>query len=150
MSCRHLRANTRLTLRHNGEGESHSKYAAISQTLREFRRHFGIAEHHGNDGMTCASELKAGRTHGVAKILGIGRQLPAQFRAFSRFGPDEQAAAETMMAALVHARAPVSVVWGVGSLESEKVMPSRKSPAFGGVPTKAIWLPVPAVGSIMA
>ena len=41
--------------------------------------------------------------------------------------PDEQAAAETMMAALVHARAPVSIIWGVGQLESEKTLSPVKA-----------------------
>ncbi len=41
--------------------------------------------------------------------------------------PDEQAAAETMMAALAHAAAGVNVVWGVGSLESEKSISPAKA-----------------------
>lgn len=41
--------------------------------------------------------------------------------------PDEQAAIETMMGALTHARAPVNVVWGVGSLESEKTLSPVKA-----------------------
>ncbi len=41
--------------------------------------------------------------------------------------PDEQAALETTLAALVHARAGVSIIWGVGSLESEKTLSPVKA-----------------------
>jgi len=41
--------------------------------------------------------------------------------------PDEQAAAETTMAALVHTAARVSIIWGVGSIESEKTISPVKA-----------------------
>jgi len=41
--------------------------------------------------------------------------------------PDDQAAAETMMAALVHTAARVSIIWGVGQLESEKTISPVKA-----------------------
>jgi len=41
--------------------------------------------------------------------------------------PDEQAALETLFGALTHAAARVNVVWGVGSLESEKTLSPAKA-----------------------
>lgn len=41
--------------------------------------------------------------------------------------PDEQATMETTFAALVHARAGVNIIWGVGSLESEKTLSPVKA-----------------------
>ena len=41
--------------------------------------------------------------------------------------PDEQAAIETTMGALTHAQAGVNIVWGVGSLESEKTLSPAKA-----------------------
>jgi trimethylamine--corrinoid protein Co-methyltransferase len=41
--------------------------------------------------------------------------------------PDEQAAAESMLAAVTHAAAGVNVIWGVGQLESEKTISPAKA-----------------------
>ncbi|MCG3179091.1 MAG: Glycine betaine methyltransferase [Phycisphaerae bacterium] len=75
--------------------------------------------------MRTASAVTAGPETCLLAGLGAALARHCNLPSLSWIGsdamvPDEQASAETMMGAIAHAQAGVNVVWGVGSLESEK------------------------------
>ncbi len=82
--------------------------------------------------MRTATAVTAGPETCLLAALGaaLARRcgLPsASWMCSDAMSPDGQAAAETMMAALAHSGAGVNVVWGVGSLESEKAISPVKA-----------------------
>ncbi len=60
----------------------------------------------------------------IAGLLGLPS---ASWMCTDALVPDEQAALETTLAAVIHARAGVGIIWGVGSLESEKTLSPVKA-----------------------
>lgn len=64
----------------------------------------------------------------VGAVLAKRHGLPsASWMCTDAMAPDEQAAAESMLAAVTHASAGVNVIWGVGQLESEKTISPAKA-----------------------
>jgi len=82
--------------------------------------------------MRTASAVTAGAETCLLAAAGAAlarlHDLPsASWMCTDAMAPDEQASAETMMAALSHAAAGVSLIWGVGQLESQKTISPVKA-----------------------
>ncbi len=78
MRRRHLGADARLALGHDGEGEADHVDAALQHLCRHLLRQRGVAEHDRDDRVAGAGEREAGLGHLCAEARGIGVEPLAQ------------------------------------------------------------------------